>query len=74
MTIELADCTRVLLDEICCKESTRDDIAKTYALAMRSSEETDWFIINKAIIKRWSLGALKYIKDSAWSGKCFAGV
>jgi len=69
--IELADCTRVLLDEIAHKGATRKDIAKTYALALRSSEPTDWERVNRAIIERWSLSALGWIKTKAWSGKCY---
>lgn len=69
--IELALCTEVLLREIEYKGSTRRDVAKTYALALRSSEPTDWEKVNRAIIERWSLHALGWIKDQAWSGKCF---
>lgn len=69
--IELADCTRVLLDEIAHKGATRKDIAKTYALALRSSEDVHWSAVNSAIIKRWSVAALRWIKEQAWSGKCF---
>ena len=72
MHIELMDCTRVLLDEIGNMRMTRRDVAKTYALALRSSEEPDWAVVNKAIMKRWSRHALEWIKTQAWSGKCFA--
>lgn len=63
--------TQTLLDEIARKRTTRKDVAKTYALAIRSSEDTDWTAVNKAIIGRWSLSALKWIKGQAWSGRCF---
>ena len=71
MKIELICCTRVLLDEIANKAVKRRDIAKTYALALRSSEETDWPKVNRAIIDRWSVSGLEYIKNLAWSGKCY---
>lgn len=73
MRIELADCENVLLNEIAMKEATRKDIAKTYALALRSSEaeRIDWGKVNRAIIARWSMAALTWIKKQAWSGKCF---
>ena len=71
MNIELACCTSTLLSEIEHKELKRNDIAKTYALALRSSETTDWAKVNAAIIKRWSRSGLVFIKESAWSGKCF---
>ena len=65
-TIELAACTQTLLNEIGMPEMKRDDVALTYALAMRSSEETDWKAVNEAIIERWSMSALRYIKERAW--------
>ncbi len=71
MEIELTCCTELLLTEIAAKESTRRDIAKTYALALQSSEKTDWAAVNAAIIARWSVSALKWIKEKAWSGKAF---
>ena len=49
----------------------RKQIAQTYALALRSTWKTDWKAVNKMIIERWSPAGLKYIKDLAWSGKCF---
>jgi len=71
MRIELICCTRVLLDEIANKAVKRRDIAQTYAFALCSSEETDWPKVNRAIIDRWSVSGLEYIKNLAWSGKCF---
>ena len=71
LTIELVNCTRTLLDEIACKEAKRLDVAKTYALALRSSYPTDWREVNRAIIERWSRSALEYIKKMAWSEKAF---
>jgi len=71
MKTELYCCTQTLLQEIKIKEVTKKDIAKTYALALASSEETDWAKVNKAIIKRWSMSALFDIKKWAWSGKLF---
>lgn len=71
MKFELADTTNTLLREIADPKLYRDDIARTYALALNSSYVTDWKRVNEAIIKRWSLSALKYIKERAWSGKCF---
>ena len=71
LTIELADPTRTLLSAIDNPECTRNVVAKAYALALRSSVETDWAAVNSAIIHRWSRSALEWIKDRAWSGKCF---
>jgi len=72
MRIELGNCTNTLLAEIQTPELTRRDIAQTYRLAMQSSEPVDWAAVNAAIIARWSLSALEYIKRMAWSGRCFA--
>jgi len=47
------------------------DIAQTYALALKSSDTTDWAKVNAAIIKRWSRSGLKRIKHLAWSGQAF---
>ena len=69
--IELMSTTQTLLDEIANKKLHKKDISKTYLLAMNSSDDTDWEKVNKAIIDRWSLSALKDIKEWAWSGKCF---
>ena len=46
-------------------------IAKTLALALRSTYPTDWPRVNAAIIARWSQAGLQRIKRLAWSGRCF---
>ena len=69
--IELLDCTNVLLREIKDSQFKRKHIAKTYALALRSSWPTDWRKVNQAIVDRWSNYALEYIVKLANSGKCF---
>lgn len=70
---ELACCQMVLLEEIAAPEMKRLDVAKTYCLALRSSERDtiDWAKVNGAIMERWSRNALEWIKKQAWSGKCF---
>ena len=70
-TAELAACTNTLLREIAEPTLKRRDVAKTYRFALQSSEETDWKAVNAAIVARWSLSALNYIKEQAHSGKCF---
>lgn len=49
----------------------RKSIAKTYALALNSSWPTDWKKVNSMIIDRWSVSGLEWIKEQAWSGKCW---
>ena len=69
MMFELCNCTNVLLNEISNKELKQKDVALTYMLAIRSSDKTDWKLVNEAIIKRWSVAGLKRIKDMAWKPK-----
>jgi hypothetical protein len=73
--VELACCEMTLLSEIADKHFRRKDIAQTYAMALRGQEAKDglidWKKINQAIIDRWSVAALRWIKEQAWSGKCF---
>lgn len=71
--IELACCESTLLSEIADKRFKQKSIAKTYALALRSSERdsVDWLKVNAAIIERWSVSGLDRIKRMAWSGSCF---
>jgi len=71
MKMELCCTTSTLLQDIAIKEFKKIHIAQTYALALRSSEGTDWAKVNKAIIERWSRSALEDIKKMAHSGKCF---
>lgn len=72
MLIELVHCTETLLNEIACKKANRKDIAKTYFLSMKSSETVNWKVVNAAIVNRWSINALHFIKILAWNGKTFS--
>ena len=76
LKMELAGCESMLLREIADKRMYQRDIAKTYALAMISSEEPaiDWIKVNRVIIDRWSRSGLERIKNMAWSGKCWEKV
>ena len=58
MTMELLDCQDTILNEIQHKECKRKDIALTYYFCMKSSENIDWGVINRAIIRRWSRPAI----------------
>lgn len=66
MHAEMVGVEGAILREIAEPQMKRDDIALTYAFGLRSSEEIDWPKVNKAIMDRWSLSALKYIKERAW--------
>lgn len=64
--IELADPQGQLLEEIADPMMTRRDVALTYAFALRDPDRVDWPAVNGAIVNRWSMSALGYIKDVAW--------
>ena len=66
MRLELSTPTVTLLLEISLPEMRQPDIAKTYALALRSGAKTDWGKVNQAIIQRWSFAGLERIKKLAW--------
>lgn len=71
VTLEIFHATATLFHQIAEPRATRLDVAKTYAMAVRSPEATDWAAVNKAIIARWSVHALLFIKRLAHSGQCF---
>lgn len=64
------DRTRALLREVADLRMKRDDIAETYALALNTPERVDWTAVNSAIIRRWSVSGLNYIKERAWKMRC----
>jgi hypothetical protein len=70
--VELVDPQGTIMREIADPKMTRDDVATTYAFCIRqtgtgwSRNGIDYAAINKAIMDRWSLSALKYIKEKAW--------
>lgn len=55
-------------DRINDRRLKRNDIAIMYAHAMLEAplHTTDWPSINNAIIERWSVSGLDYIKHRAW--------
>ncbi len=73
LRMEMADCEATMLREIAEPSCKRKDVAKSYALSLRSSErrQIDWLKVNSAIVERWSFSALVWIKRQAWSGKCW---
>ena len=46
--------------------SQRRKIAEYYRLALREGAIVDWKRVNEAIIARWSVSGLKWIKGQAW--------
>lgn len=60
--------TKILLAAIGTPKVTRTYIEGLYAIAMRFNfGQIEWPEVNKAIIGRWSLAALKAIKKRAWA-------
>lgn len=66
--LELLDPEGTLLCEVADHRMKRADVALTYAMALVHSQRgsIDWPKVNHAIIDRWSLSALKWIKERAW--------
>ena len=67
--IELADPEGQLLEEIANPAMKRKDVAQTYRLALRSADRVSWGIVNRAIISRWSVSALEWIKAEAFKSR-----
>lgn len=68
ISVSMVDPQDVILREIADRSLTRDDVALTYAFCIRQSgeDEIDFPTINAAILERWSMAALRYIKREAW--------
>ena len=66
--IVLADPEGFLLGEIADPAMKRLDVAKTYRLILASGDQgrVNWRTVNTAIVGRWSVSALEWIKDWAW--------
>lgn len=69
-TVEMVGVEEALLRDIPDPAFKRDDIALTYAYGLRNhfggSEVINWKMVNAAILERWSMAALTYIKERAW--------
>lgn len=63
----LADPQGQLLEEIADPKMTRRQVALTYRLATLEPGAVDWPVVNRAIVARWSVSALDWIKKTAWS-------
>lgn len=66
-TIRLADPQGQLMEEIADPKMTRRQVALTYRLAAAEPDRVDWPAVNRAIVARWSMSALEWIKKTAWS-------
>ena len=66
--IVLADPEGYLLEEIANPAMKRLDVAKTYRLILASGDQdrVNWRTVNTAVIDRWSVSALEWIKNWVW--------
>lgn len=64
MTNDDTYCVLQLIED---KRVKRNDIARVYRNAICYNAPVDFKAINAAIIDRWSLSALEYIKNRAWT-------
>lgn len=65
-TVTMSDPEAQMLREIADKRMTRDDVKVTYAFGLLTPREVDWRRVNEAIVERWSVSALAYVKEGAW--------
>lgn len=57
----------LILDAVGDSFCTRVDVSASYAAALvYPGPEIDWHEVNAAIIERWSLSGLEFIKREAW--------
>lgn len=59
--------TEILLEDVADGRLTRDDVALIYYAALSlGADDVDWETVNVAIVERWSVAGLGYIKARAW--------
>lgn len=71
VTYHLA-CVEMVVESEIAHGCSQKSVAKTYALALRSTWPTDWKRVNEMIVAKWGQKGLERIKRLAWSGKAFA--
>jgi hypothetical protein len=59
--------TQMLLEEVADPLMNRKDVAHTYSRAIKTDlDTTDWLAVNRAIMDRWGVAGLLFIKRRAW--------
>jgi len=69
MSFVLTQAATTIEAECADKQFTRDNVALSYALGLRADAAgypVDWPRANRAIVERWGVSALEYIKRKAW--------
>ena len=67
--LDLSEITRPTTLEVIAAAKKRDDVVPEYANCILEEDDyypQDWKAINAAIIEKWSVSALVYIKEKAW--------
>jgi hypothetical protein len=67
MRVEMVDVQGQLMAEIADPRMKRADVALTYAFGLRQHDDVDWPTVNRAIVERWSMAGLDWIKTRAWA-------
>lgn len=51
--------------------ANRDEMAAAYAELLRTEKPSwpTWIVVNVAIMDRWSMSGLRYVKEKAWAQK-----
>ena len=58
---------RLVLAVVADRHKNRDDVVLAYRLCLHDAlEQLDWPKVNRAIVDRWSINGLDYIKRHAW--------
>lgn len=71
LTVEMVDTTDTILEEIGHPEMTPRCVAMSCVLADQSPDPTDWVRVFRAILARWGMATLVWIKRAAATQACF---
>ena len=68
MSIDFAELENRIMATIENRKMTRREVAEVYALGvrLRAYNILDWRRVNTAIVERWSVSGLTWIKREAW--------
>jgi hypothetical protein len=66
LDFQMIDVEHQLLSEIADKRMKRIDVALTYVFGLKQPGDVNWSKVNHAIIDRWSVSGLQWIKAEAW--------
>ena len=64
--VAMDDPQAAILARVADKRMRRYDVAVAYTECMHPSADVDFRVVNAAIMERWSLSGLRWIKAAAW--------